>query len=73
LGKSAGSAKGKPKIEAYDKDRKKGAVALITPAKVRNWTSICTVKPLYNNVIHLSPYFFGCYSEMMQHIIYNIT
>ncbi|KAL3369636.1 hypothetical protein AABB24_010136 [Solanum stoloniferum] len=36
LGKSAGSAKGKPKIEAYDKDRKKGAGALITPAKVYN-------------------------------------
>ncbi|XP_016494209.1 putative nucleolar protein 5-2 [Nicotiana tabacum] len=36
LGKSAGSAKGKPKIEVYDKDRKKGAGALITPAKVYN-------------------------------------
>lgn len=34
MGKSAGSAKGKPKIEVYDKDRKKGAGALITPAKV---------------------------------------
>jgi hypothetical protein len=34
LGRSAGSAKGKPKIEAYDKDRKKGAGGLITPAKV---------------------------------------
>jgi len=34
FGKSAGSAKGKPKIEAYEKDRKKGAGALITPAKV---------------------------------------
>ncbi|XWS64642.1 hypothetical protein CRYUN_Cryun05aG0020200 [Craigia yunnanensis] len=33
LGRSAGSAKGKPKIEVYDKDRKKGA-GLITPAKV---------------------------------------
>jgi nucleolar protein 58 len=33
LGKSAGSTKGKPKIEAYEKDRK-GAGALITPAKV---------------------------------------
>ncbi|CAN4096172.1 unnamed protein product [Withania somnifera] len=36
LGKSAGSAKGKPKIEVYDKDHKKGAGALITPAKVYN-------------------------------------
>ncbi|KAM3326652.1 putative nucleolar protein 5-2 [Capsicum chacoense] len=34
LNKSAGSAKGKPKIEFYDKDRKKGA--LITPAKAYN-------------------------------------
>lgn len=34
MGRSAGSAKGKPKIEAYDKDRKKGPGALITPAKV---------------------------------------
>ncbi|KAK4356741.1 hypothetical protein RND71_025712 [Anisodus tanguticus] len=34
LSKSAGSAKGKPKIEFYDKDRKKGG--LITPAKVYN-------------------------------------
>ncbi|KAF7836175.1 putative nucleolar protein 5-2 [Senna tora] len=36
LARSAGSAKGKPKIEAYDKDRKKGAGALITPAKTYN-------------------------------------
>jgi len=34
LGKSAGSTKGKPKIEVYEKDRKKGAGALTTPAKV---------------------------------------
>ncbi|RWW11415.1 hypothetical protein GW17_00024974 [Ensete ventricosum] len=34
LGRSAGSTKGKPKIEFYDKARKKGAGALITPAKV---------------------------------------
>jgi nucleolar protein 58 len=35
LGRFAGSAaKGKPKIEAYDKDKKKGAGALNTPAKV---------------------------------------
>lgn len=36
LGRSAGSAKGKPKIEFYDKDRKKGAGAMITTAKVYN-------------------------------------
>ncbi|GAB2287381.1 Probable nucleolar protein 5-1 [Dionaea muscipula] len=36
LGKSAGSVKGKPKIEVYDKDRKKGAGGLITPAKTYN-------------------------------------
>ncbi|XP_024021966.1 probable nucleolar protein 5-2 [Morus notabilis] len=36
LGRSAGSAKGKPKIEVYDKDKKKGAGALITPAKTYN-------------------------------------
>ncbi|GMI84465.1 hypothetical protein like AT3G05060 [Hibiscus trionum] len=35
LGRSAGSVKGKPKIEVYDKDRKKGA-GLITPAKAYN-------------------------------------
>lgn len=34
LGRAAGSAKGKPKIEFYDKDRKKGMGALVTPAKV---------------------------------------
>jgi hypothetical protein len=33
LGRSASSTKGKPKIEVYEKDRKKGA-GLITPAKV---------------------------------------
>ncbi|XP_004507477.1 probable nucleolar protein 5-1 [Cicer arietinum] len=36
LGRFAGSAKGKPKIEAYDKDLKKGAGALITQAKTYN-------------------------------------
>ncbi|XP_062211268.1 probable nucleolar protein 5-2 [Phragmites australis] len=36
LGKSAGSTKGKPKIEMYEKDRKKGAGALMTPAKTYN-------------------------------------
>ncbi|MFS8004310.1 hypothetical protein Hanom_Chr13g01224271 [Helianthus anomalus] len=32
LGRSAGSTKGKPKIEAYNKDFKKGDGAMITPA-----------------------------------------
>ncbi|KAK7264266.1 hypothetical protein RJT34_31872 [Clitoria ternatea] len=36
LSRAAGSAKGKPKIEAYDKDRKKGNGGLITPAKTYN-------------------------------------
>ncbi|KAL1833256.1 hypothetical protein DCAR_0103331 [Daucus carota subsp. sativus] len=36
LGHASGSARGKPKIEFYDKDRKKGAGALITPAKTYN-------------------------------------
>ncbi|AQL06675.1 putative nucleolar protein 5-1, partial [Zea mays] len=36
LGKSAGSTKGKPKIEVYEKDRKKGTGALTTPAKTYN-------------------------------------
>uniref|UniRef100_A0A1D1ZBY5 Putative nucleolar protein 5-2 n=1 Tax=Anthurium amnicola TaxID=1678845 RepID=A0A1D1ZBY5_9ARAE len=39
LGRSAGSTKGKPKIEFYDKDRKKGMGALITPAKTYNPSS----------------------------------
>ncbi|KAK4416747.1 putative nucleolar protein 5-2 [Sesamum alatum] len=36
LARSAGSTKGKPKIEIYDKDRKKGSGGLITPAKTYN-------------------------------------
>ncbi|KAL5566974.1 hypothetical protein UlMin_030138 [Ulmus minor] len=36
LGRFAGSAKGKPMIEVYDKDRKKGPGALLTPAKTYN-------------------------------------
>ncbi|KAF6152015.1 hypothetical protein GIB67_010589 [Kingdonia uniflora] len=36
LGRSAGSTKGKPKIEFYDKDRKKGTGALLTTAKTYN-------------------------------------
>jgi hypothetical protein len=42
LGRFAGSAKGKPKIEAYDKDRKNGG--LVTPAKViffASFSAIC--------------------------------
>ncbi|KAK9136987.1 hypothetical protein Sjap_007581 [Stephania japonica] len=39
LGRSAGSTKGKPKIEVYDKDRKQGFGALITSAKVYNTAS----------------------------------
>ncbi|KAJ6850151.1 putative nucleolar protein 5-2 [Iris pallida] len=39
LGHSAGSTKGKPKIEVYDKDRKKGAGALIATAKTYNPSS----------------------------------
>ncbi|CAN8260395.1 unnamed protein product [Cochlearia groenlandica] len=36
LGRLSGSAKGKPKIEVYDKDKKKGSGGLITPAKTYN-------------------------------------
>ncbi|KAJ4702934.1 Nucleolar protein like [Melia azedarach] len=36
LGRAAGSANGKPKIEVYDKDRKKGPGAMITAAKTYN-------------------------------------
>ncbi|KAJ0253812.1 nucleolar protein 5-1 [Hirschfeldia incana] len=36
LGRLSGSAKGKPKIEVYDKDKKVGSGGLITPAKTYN-------------------------------------
>ncbi|CAF2089394.1 unnamed protein product [Brassica napus] len=36
LGRLSGSAKGKPKIEVYDKDKKNGSGGLITPAKTYN-------------------------------------
>ncbi|KAH9716408.1 putative nucleolar protein 5-2 [Citrus sinensis] len=36
LSRAAGSAKGKPKLEVYDKDRKKGPGAMITAAKTYN-------------------------------------
>ncbi|KAK3418461.1 probable nucleolar protein 5-2 [Eucalyptus grandis] len=49
LGHSAGSAKGKPKIEVYDKDRKKGAGALITAAKTYNPSADSTLGQTLNN------------------------
>ncbi|KAG2305537.1 hypothetical protein Bca4012_059571 [Brassica carinata] len=36
LGRLGGSAKGKPEIEVYDKDKKMGSGGLITPAKTYN-------------------------------------
>ncbi|KAH0856178.1 hypothetical protein HID58_084439, partial [Brassica napus] len=36
LGRLSGSAKGKPKVEVYDKDKKSGSGGLITPAKTYN-------------------------------------
>ncbi|XP_042055348.1 la-related protein 7-like [Salvia splendens] len=36
LSRSTGSVKGKPKIEFYDKDKKKGSGGMITPAKTYN-------------------------------------
>ncbi|CAL9219651.1 unnamed protein product [Arabidopsis halleri] len=36
LGRLSGSAKGKPKIEVYNKDKKMGSGGLITPAKTYN-------------------------------------
>ncbi|XP_048138921.1 probable nucleolar protein 5-2 [Rhodamnia argentea] len=49
LGHSAGSAKGKPKIEVYDKDRKKGAGALITAAKTYNPSADSTLGQTLND------------------------
>jgi len=63
LGRSAGSAKGKPKIEAYDKDRKKGAGALITPAKVPFYfLDLCT---LLFTAFWLPPSVFQKWGEKM--------
>lgn len=45
LGHSAGLTKGKPKIEVYDKDRKKGAGALIIAAKTYNPSSDLLLGP----------------------------
>ncbi|CAH8337566.1 unnamed protein product [Eruca vesicaria subsp. sativa] len=36
LGRLSGSAKGKPKVEVYEKDKKIGSGGLITPAKTYN-------------------------------------
>ncbi|GAB2218769.1 hypothetical protein Droror1_Dr00002001 [Drosera rotundifolia] len=52
LGKSASSVKGKPKIEVYDKDRKKGAGGLITAAKTYNPAAdaiLSTIKQINEN------------------------
>ncbi|KAK9732759.1 hypothetical protein RND81_04G020100 [Saponaria officinalis] len=51
LGRSAGSAKGKPNIEVYDKDRKKGAGALITPAKTYNPAADSTLGKTEDKVV----------------------
>ncbi|KAI4302972.1 hypothetical protein MLD38_038657 [Melastoma candidum] len=50
LGRSAGSVKGKPKIEVYDKDRKKGAGGLITVAKTYNPAADSTIGKIINSV-----------------------
>ncbi|KAK2364449.1 putative nucleolar protein 5-1 [Trifolium repens] len=49
LGRFAGSAKGKPKIEAYDKDRKNGR--LITPAKTYNAAADSIIEPKSNSAM----------------------
>ncbi|KAG4979500.1 hypothetical protein JHK85_033458 [Glycine max] len=51
LGRFAGSAKGKPKIEAYDKDRKKGAGGLITPAKTYNPSADSVIGQMVNSAM----------------------
>ncbi|XP_061340564.1 probable nucleolar protein 5-2 [Gastrolobium bilobum] len=51
LGRFAGSAKGKPKIEAYDKDRKKGAGGLITPAKTYNPAADSVIGQIANSAM----------------------
>ncbi|KAI4372592.1 hypothetical protein MLD38_010804 [Melastoma candidum] len=50
LCQSAGSTKGKPKIEVYDKDRKKGASGLITAAKTYNSAADSTIGKNINSV-----------------------
>ncbi|CAL0304248.1 unnamed protein product [Lupinus luteus] len=49
LGHFAGSAKGKPKIESYDKDRKNGSGGLITPAKTYNPSADSVIGQLANS------------------------
>ncbi|OIW08726.1 hypothetical protein TanjilG_03402 [Lupinus angustifolius] len=51
LGRFAGSAKGKPKIESYDKDRKNGSGGLITPAKTYNPSADSVIGQLTNSAI----------------------
>nr|AAC16331.1 SAR DNA-binding protein-2 [Pisum sativum] len=51
LGHFAGSAKGKPKIEAYDKDKKKGSGGLITPAKTYNTAADSVIEPKSNSAM----------------------
>ncbi|KAI5388465.1 probable nucleolar protein 5-2 [Lathyrus oleraceus] len=51
LGRFAGSAKGKPKIEAYDKDKKKGSGGLITPAKTYNTAADSVIEPKSNSAM----------------------
>ncbi|KAK5813683.1 hypothetical protein PVK06_029134 [Gossypium arboreum] len=66
LGRSAGSAKGKPKIEVYDKDRKKGA-GLITPAKVL----ASQIFIIYYMICHLGIHFYSfvvCRVTILQQI-----
>ncbi|KAL2328989.1 hypothetical protein Fmac_022416 [Flemingia macrophylla] len=53
LGRFAGSAKGKPKIEAYDKDRKKGAGGLITPAKTYNPSADSVIGQMVNSAMEV--------------------
>ncbi|XP_019454203.1 PREDICTED: probable nucleolar protein 5-1 [Lupinus angustifolius] len=51
LGRFAGSAKGKPKIESYDNDRKKGSGGLITPAKTYNASADSVIGQLSKSAI----------------------
>ncbi|OIV99503.1 hypothetical protein TanjilG_17313 [Lupinus angustifolius] len=51
LGRFAGSAKGKPLIESYDKDKKKGSGGLITPAKTYNPSADSVIGQLTNSAM----------------------
>ncbi|CAG7895727.1 unnamed protein product [Brassica rapa] len=57
LGRLAGSAKGKPKIEVYNKDKKMGSGGLITPAKVR----LLSLQPLVLSAI--VTYLYCCFVQ----------